>query len=50
MENNEIHECEFKKGKMQDVLLTSQGNYICSRCRQELPLNQLHSNVFKRKK
>lgn len=45
------HECDFKQSdKMQDVVMDCQGNAYCARCRKQLSLDQIHPDVFKRKR
>ena len=45
--NNEIHECEFKKGKMWDIEENAYGKFFCRRCFVELEPKQIHSEALK---
>jgi len=45
----DIHECEFKKGKIIQVQVDQNGNCYCGRCFHQLPESQVDKRVFKRK-
>jgi hypothetical protein len=48
MEN--IHECDFKKGKMWDIEENSGGEFFCARCRKKIDKQQIHSDALKRRR
>lgn len=47
---NDIHECDFKKGKLVEAMSDSQGNFYCCRCFQFVPESQVDEKLLKRRR
>ena len=45
--NNEIHECEYKKGKMWDIEESQDGTFCCARCRKEISKEHIHPEALR---
>jgi len=43
---DDIHECEWKKGKMWDLLVDKNGRFYCKRCMEIIPENQVEPIIL----
>ena len=43
----DIHECEYKKGKMWDIEEAHGGDFCCSRCRAKINKEQIHPEALR---
>jgi hypothetical protein len=50
MLKDEIHVCEFKRGKLQEAMTDRNDNFYCCRCFKQVPINQVHPKLLENKK